>query len=1670
MAKYLKITPIQGNDLYIYDARYQENSLAYNDLIYSETINSEIIKSVKMDGENTFLFIKDVDFVPSISSVMIRVKFNSNIYDLSFGLFGYGTNNTLINSWGCFVDGEDIKIQTSNGLNTFVQTFETVKFNSTIFTPNVYHDIVVVSSNDSVKFYLDGILRDSMTIVSPLVADVVPDKIYFGNLGEINSYNTISGYIREVGIWKRELNEADIYELTNQFKIEDHPGLISTNKYIQINEGKLYYDGIVHNIPSAGIYITCSGTENIDLVISEQIYTEDNDIDLRDTSVGYYNFGKPGAHRVSYTYQIVRNYIPVENDTNIVITLLTYINGELVFDLLASQNKKTEDTGGSSTGNPEIGDLSYLISSKLAEAIRDINGNFIVEGLDTTIEDLGDDGFNVSVLSGKYYINGVKKSLDESVSFIVDKNYQTYSIDGEIVKFQDIQTPYIFSYQPLANNFDSYNAIRSFVMPVKVEGATLSKSDDLYDVISSAGSVVKLYSVLSGSVEYFDIEISLVELEGNNLKWLNNLNKPASGSTVTVTYSIMENLTENVDFFRAIGNVYTTQTINFNGQGVIHLLLNTPRYLINVQASTDGTNADITSKTKISNNGIIITDGSGLSVGTTVLTIKYSFVNNSYFNDKSSIFFTATKNYDSTLYGYIEYDYYLNEIYTIGVSPDNVFDIYSGIPGTKETMVKASLSSDILPISDIIINPIDDSSIVTKYNWIRNPISNVVSTYNRLDRIENTILLSELENKAASLSDPLLLKGTFVDTLTDYVKSDIFHDDYSCFIDLIESEKGCSSGLDKTFYRVQPEVITGYNKYKEIATMNNSSANVIQNRIECTEFMAVNANNSAKTLPEITSYNSYDYISEKNSYWLQKMIDNILFNYQAIIPSNTNATYYSSLNISSNYTGDTIADDKNHSSVIQTIISNMEKLLGLTTDYYLGEKWIVFIGKGFNSLENNIRIKINSDIITNISPVTLEYVANIQKYRINSIQTIGGDKVIYLNPSDMTEFSGWSVSGSNITANQYGEFIVFAKINSPTTYSSVKYTGLYETEFLRNGYTSVKIKTNLSGISNKLNGIVKNGKRTEDSIFTIGEYSSSTTPSIAQLFRVGKNITLDRIQLVYNGDIATYSYIEIRTVENGLPSNIILTRERIKNTTNKFLTVIFSNKVFLETNKDYALCICDNGSSHAGISTIGQTSALYATLKGYSTVNYQKVKTNLYDATSKLLINNSASFTSPSYSIKNNSELAFDLYAIDVSSLGQLSDDSYYSTISFGETTFDTVKYFFNFMCDFSDTYGDYTDVEFTYMYKKSASDSYSSEYKFNPYSLVNVPNGIKSIKFKTYLKTLDKNVSPQVHLYPLLTAYSYKSSSDYISKSFELYDNNADNVKIFFETYIPNECGIRVYVSPDDSRTWREATLTTDLNDLVVSSDGRYVSYAYDHYFRLIAPSLELTSLSDDGSISGINYYKISAVDVDGIEIGSNLITTENLSNKVVNLSCTLDPNAYGFKVYRGNNASVLSQIYDSTARTKLVNSIDTFAISLNSEEGVNFPYTGYIRIDNEIIHYGSRTGNVLGNLSRAQKNSILANHAINADIYLWDFGTINSNKYDGQIPMLSSDFEFVFSDGIKSGVNPVYMTNSAKVFSVISNNTNIYPKRIKIKIHLTNNINKTSPYIKKLICNALA
>lgn len=79
MAKYLKITPIQGNDLYIYDARYQENSLAYNDLIYSETINSEIIKSVKMDGENTFLFIKDVDFVPSISTVMIRVKFNSNI-------------------------------------------------------------------------------------------------------------------------------------------------------------------------------------------------------------------------------------------------------------------------------------------------------------------------------------------------------------------------------------------------------------------------------------------------------------------------------------------------------------------------------------------------------------------------------------------------------------------------------------------------------------------------------------------------------------------------------------------------------------------------------------------------------------------------------------------------------------------------------------------------------------------------------------------------------------------------------------------------------------------------------------------------------------------------------------------------------------------------------------------------------------------------------------------------------------------------------------------------------------------------------------------------------------------------------------------------------------------------------------------------------------------------------------------------------------------------------------------------------------------------------------------------------------------------------------------------------------------------------------------------------
>ncbi len=456
------------------------------------------------------------------------------------------------------------------------------------------------------------------------------------------------------------------------------------------------------------------------------------------------------------------------------------------------------------------------------------------------------------------------------------------------------------------------------------------------------------------------------------------------------------------------------------------------------------------------------------------------------------------------------------------------------------------------------------------------------------------------------------------------------------------------------------------------------------------------------------------------------------------------------------------------------------------------------------------------------------------------------------------------------------------------------------------------------------------------------------------------------------------------------------------------------------------------------------------------------------------MFNSNSSLNSNKYIVKNDGELAFNLYAINCIGLMQFADSSYYSKISFNEIEEENTKYYFNFMCDFDDTYGDTTDVEFTYSYLKSENENYSPEYKFSPYSLVHIPNGFIKIKFFTYIKTKNKNISPLVHLYPLLVIYDYLQESSYVSKSFNLYDNNADNVKIYMETLLPNDCNVSVKVSPDDSKTWREAILETNPSELVYTSDGRFVNYTFNHYFRLNKPSVSIKNNTNFGLLSGIQYYLISSVDKDGAEWGSNVISTNTLDNKQVELEITIDPNAYGFKVYRGTSQEVnkLKLIYDSTVSSVLSATLSSTGteLYLQSNTGSKLPAEGFIRVNNEIIFYGSRSssGDVLTNLSRAQKDTVASTHNLGSAVYLWDFGTINSSKHDGQLPILTQDFKFSFTDGISVGSSPKYIETS-NYYTAITNNTNIYPKTIKIRIDFLNNNKITAPCVKNLICNAL-
>jgi hypothetical protein len=167
----------------------------------------------------------------------------------------------------------------------------------------------------------------------------------------------------------------------------------NTTVRISVSSGQIYVEGIILDVSSTEIEVANTGIFNIGVLVTESIITEEQDPSLRDPIRGTSSFGTPGAHRLSWTSNIV------------IDDPLSYIIGQI--------------SEGSVIQSPQ--DPFYLVNELLSTYTFERAGNFCVRGFDA-----------VAIPSNQRAISNQSQFLSIQQAFSTAQSEATSSLSSAI--------------------------------------------------------------------------------------------------------------------------------------------------------------------------------------------------------------------------------------------------------------------------------------------------------------------------------------------------------------------------------------------------------------------------------------------------------------------------------------------------------------------------------------------------------------------------------------------------------------------------------------------------------------------------------------------------------------------------------------------------------------------------------------------------------------------------------------------------------------------------------------------------------------------------------------------------------------------------------------------------------------------------------------------------------------------------------------------------------------------------------------------------------------------------------------------------------------------------------------------------------------------------------------
>ena len=275
---------------------------------------------------------------------------------------------------------------------------------------------------------------------------------------------------------------------------------------------KIYLRGAVRDVPARTFTIPVVGVVRIGVFLLTEEITEDDDADLRDPAVGTRNYNEPGAGRLRVTPQWGHDGEGLDGEF---FSVYTVVNGVLF------------------TQQPPA--ISDAFMEALARYDRESSGNYIVQGL--AVLALGAGVFSVSEGVGNIFGYKIDKPSSTRLTYVDDPDLEV--VTSEPDSYVNSSTAIQLNRFPVQSIDEVVATLEKTVTLTR--GGASGGQDALPDV-----SVVSIEEVKQGGTTY--TSPTSYFLNGDKVDWSPAGAEPSAGSTYTVKYRYLANVTpQNVN-------------------------------------------------------------------------------------------------------------------------------------------------------------------------------------------------------------------------------------------------------------------------------------------------------------------------------------------------------------------------------------------------------------------------------------------------------------------------------------------------------------------------------------------------------------------------------------------------------------------------------------------------------------------------------------------------------------------------------------------------------------------------------------------------------------------------------------------------------------------------------------------------------------------------------------------------------------------------------------------------------------------------------------------------------------------------------------------------------------------------------------------------------------------